>query len=273
MDLFFLCPGLISKVSWSNLPRDVEFSHRGAHRGRHGGAERTSCAKRANNERTTSAFAVRCSVRCGSVCGLSFGGIGSVRFGARFGVRWLSRWLRFGWRWLSRWLRFGLRLLPRWARFGWRLLPRWVPSLPMWTPTRAHSLTAPMCGGVPGGLVRARRGGRHPGDDGTPDTSLGGLALPTEGARRRRAVGAKPTRVGAGGTAAHGGRHTRTRTGYESAPPTPQPPRQCVFFWSADAHPIKDVNQHIPTRANSVWGGVRTRQAAAPPLASAAPPF
>ena len=75
MDLFFLCPGLISKVSWSNLPSDVEFSHRGAHRGRHGGAERTSCAKRAQNERRTCAV----SVRCGSAGG-------SVRFGARFGA-------------------------------------------------------------------------------------------------------------------------------------------------------------------------------------------
>ena len=144
------------------------FSHRGARRGRHGGAERTSCAERADNERTTCARAVRCSVRCGSAGGYFLGGCGSVRFGALF-----------GWRLLPRWLRFGLRLLSRLARLGLRLLPRCVPSLTMWTPSRAHSLTAPMVGGVPGGLVRARRGGRHPGDDGTPDTSLGGLALPT----------------------------------------------------------------------------------------------
>ena len=45
------------------------LSHRGAHRGRHGGAERTSCAKRAQNERTTIARAVRCCSVRGSVCG------------------------------------------------------------------------------------------------------------------------------------------------------------------------------------------------------------
>ena len=219
-------------MSWSNLQGDVEFSHRGAHRGRHGSAKRTSCAKRADNERTTCARAVRFgSVRC-SAGGYFLGGCGSVRFGALFGWRLLPRWLRFGGCWLSRLARFcGCWLsrlarfcgcwLSRLARFGLRLLPRCVPSLPMWTPNRAHSLTAPMGGGVPGGLVRARRGGRHPGDDGTPDTSLGGLALPTEGAPRRGAVGAKPPRVGAGGTAAHGGRHTRTRTvPANQAPPT-----------------------------------------------------
>ena len=85
MDLFFWCPGLICRVSWSNLQGDVDFSHRGAHRGRHGGAKRTSCAERADNERTTIARAVR----CGSVRG-------SVRFGALFGWRLLPRWLRFG---------------------------------------------------------------------------------------------------------------------------------------------------------------------------------
>lgn len=64
---------------WTNLPSDVELSHRGAHRGRHGGAERTSCAERADNERTTIARAVRCGSVRGSVL---FG----VRFGARFGA-------------------------------------------------------------------------------------------------------------------------------------------------------------------------------------------
>ena len=77
--------GPVFFVSWSNLPGDVKLSHRGAHRGRHGGAERTSCAERADNERTTIARAVR----CGSVRG-------SVRFCARFGWRLLPRWLRFG---------------------------------------------------------------------------------------------------------------------------------------------------------------------------------
>ena len=85
MDLFFRCPG-----------RDVELSHLGAHRGRHGGAERTSCAERAQNERTTCARAVRCGSVRGSVCGSSLGGCGSVRFGALFGWRLLPRWLRFG---------------------------------------------------------------------------------------------------------------------------------------------------------------------------------
>ena len=96
MDLFFWCPGLICKVSWSNLQGNVEFSHRGAHRGRHGSAERTSCAERADNERTTIARAVRCCSVRGSVCGLSFGGVGSVLFGALFGWRLLPRWLQFG---------------------------------------------------------------------------------------------------------------------------------------------------------------------------------
>ena len=83
------------------------LSHRGAHRGRHGVAERTSCAKRAQNARTTCVRAVRCCSVCGSVCGCSFGWFGSVRLGARF-----------GWRWLSRCVRFGVRLLLRLVRFG-----------------------------------------------------------------------------------------------------------------------------------------------------------
>ena len=86
MDLFFWCPGLICRVSWSNLQGDVEFSHRGGHRGRHGGAERTSCAKRADNERTTCTRAVRFgSVRCSVGVG-SLGWLGSVGVGSLGGV-------------------------------------------------------------------------------------------------------------------------------------------------------------------------------------------
>ena len=108
------------------------LSHRGAHRGRHGGAKRTSCAERAQNERTTSAvrfgwrfgavrLAVRCAVLCCSAGGLSFSGCGSVRLGVRLGVRLVGVLRLLPRRTCPHPTTADVPPSPRRLRFGWRL--------------------------------------------------------------------------------------------------------------------------------------------------------